>query len=304
MLCSRPFIKQVTDSEVKVPFPCGKCFHCRINQGRIWQTRLLLEAYTAADSTFLTLTYDDDHLPGNGSLDKKHLTNFLKRYRKRFEPGKIRYYAVGEYGDQTWRPHYHLAIFSDRRIERCYRSCEDMRKRNLCTQDCYARLAWPYGNVSVTPTLGKENAGYITGYLKKKATKPYYENLGDRIPEYATMSRGRRSNGTGGIGYEGICKIAEKFKSIKGPDRGNVIRSLNFGTSSRPLGGYLTAELCNQLGISESIRKAEFVLYSNGTFLEHRDKDGEILVNLLEKSAPKRHAQKVKSQIFKRRKQL
>lgn len=295
MLCSRPFVKELDGGVVKVPFPCGQCFHCRVNQGRVWQTRLILESMTSYDSTFLTLTYDDDHVPADFNLDKSHLTKFLKRYRKRLMPGKIRYYAVGEYGDETWRPHFHLAIFSDIQIERCYKSCEDMRKSGHCTQDCIARLSWKMGNVSVTPTLGQENAAYITGYIKKKATK---ERLINRVPEYATMSR------KGGIGIEGIKRIAEKYKRVLGDRSPSIIRQLNFGNSSRPIGGYLEAILSDKLGIDQLTRQAEFVTYSNETFLKYRDEDGEILKNILETFEGKREAREKRSKIFTKKRSL
>ena len=130
MICSRPIQKrrtgivnpiQVKNNDYRneiTPFGCGQCLHCRINQSRIWQTRLLLEASDCFDSTFMTLTYDEYNVPFNYYLDKTHLTKFLKRYRKRLGH-KIRYYAIGEYGDETWRPHFHLAIFSEKQLERC-----------------------------------------------------------------------------------------------------------------------------------------------------------------------------------------
>ena len=61
-------------------------------------------------NAYITLTYNDDHLPANGSLQPRDLQLFWKRLRKARTPG-IRYYACGEYGDQTARPHYHAIIF-------------------------------------------------------------------------------------------------------------------------------------------------------------------------------------------------
>jgi len=89
---------------------CGQCIHCRANRRREWVLRILLELEKHEFNTFLTLTYDDVHLPGDQSLQPKHLTDFFKRLRKKVEY-PIRYYAVGEYGEETERPHYHIALF-------------------------------------------------------------------------------------------------------------------------------------------------------------------------------------------------
>lgn len=311
MLCSNPFVKKATGIKQgdldATPFPCGQCFHCRVNQARIWQTRLLLESMTSYDSAFLTLTYDDDNLPSGGSLKKKDLQNFIKRYRKYFYPEKIRYFAIGEYGDETWRPHYHLAIFSEQRLERCWNPCKYMRARGTCTKDCYLSKAWKLGNVEISETLGKENAGYITGYIKKKATKEYRDNLSDRTPEFATMSRGytdpeTKEKITGGLGYEAIRRISEKYKNYPNTDQ-RVIRSLNFGDRAVPIGGYLESVLSNFLGVSTATRSSEFFQYSAGIIDKYLE-NGVLLTNMLADTEPKRHAREVKSKIYSKRKSL
>lgn len=304
MLCSNPFVKKATGIEKGktdgTPFPCGQCFHCRLNQARIWQTRLLLEAQTSYDSAFLTLTYDDDNIPQGNNLVKSDLQKFLKRYRKLFQPQKIRYFAIGEYGDETWRPHYHLAIFSEQLLERCYRPCADMRKRDLCTKDCYLAKAWKFGNVEISQTLGKENAGYITGYIKKKATKEYREGLGNRQPEFATMSKQK-----GGLGNEAIRRIAEKFKShleSVGTDS-RVIRQINLGGKPVPIGGYLSTIFSDHLGISRAQRSVEYYEYALD-LQERYLQDGVILTNLLDDTKSKRHSRETRSKLFNKRKTL
>lgn len=312
MLCKRPYQQRrsgiVHPVMVKgdsyryeiTPFACGQCFHCRINQARIWQTRIMLECLTCTDSTFLTLTYDEMNVPWNYHLVKEDLTLFIKRYRERLGH-KIRYYAIGEYGDETWRPHYHLCIFSEERIERCYRSCEDMRKRGHCTGDCIASLSWNKGNVSVTPKISEELAGYITGYIKKKATKDRRIN---RPNEYATHSRGRRSEDPrlddGGIGYRAIKQIGDNLKNYKIAGF-KPINSVNIGGRPRPLGPYLSAILSDQLGVSESSRTQQFVDYSNQIIKENL-KNGKMLQNILTGSESKRHARETKFKKFKRKK--
>jgi len=90
--------------------PCGRCAFCIKKQINAWCTRLRHEMDVSSSAFFLTLTYNDEHLPENGELSKRDLTLFIKRLRKR-NPG-IRYFAVGEYGENFKRPHYHAVIFN------------------------------------------------------------------------------------------------------------------------------------------------------------------------------------------------
>lgn len=92
--------------------PCGKCEACLSNKRREWLYRLRRENLMSTSGDFVTLTYDDDHLPRDGLLCKKHVQDFLKRFRKLIYPYKIRYFIVGEYGEQFGRPHYHMLLFN------------------------------------------------------------------------------------------------------------------------------------------------------------------------------------------------
>ena len=86
-----------------IVLPCGQCMACRLNKSRDWATRCVLEAKMHKDNCFVTLTYDDAHLPSDYGLQKDDLTKFFKRLR--FNTGaKIRYYAAGEYGELYNRP--------------------------------------------------------------------------------------------------------------------------------------------------------------------------------------------------------
>ena len=43
--------------------PCGHCVGCRLDYSRVWAERCVHEASKYEHNYFLTLTYDDDHLP-------------------------------------------------------------------------------------------------------------------------------------------------------------------------------------------------------------------------------------------------
>lgn len=96
--------------------PCGQCVACRINYAKEWAVRCMLEARENPPAFFITLTYDDEHLPVQeyngdffGKLEKRDFQLFIKRMRKMY--GSLRYFGCGEYGGETFRPHYHFISF-------------------------------------------------------------------------------------------------------------------------------------------------------------------------------------------------
>lgn len=95
--------------------PCGKCPDCQKNYYTSWATRGSRELANWDSNVFVTLTYNDEHLPPNNSLEKKHVQDFIKRLKR--EKGSsiqnpIRQIYCGEYGERTRRPHYHAILFN------------------------------------------------------------------------------------------------------------------------------------------------------------------------------------------------
>lgn len=169
--------------------PCGICIGCRIDRSKQWALRCVLEAKSHENNCFLTLTYDDEHLPLNGSLDFDHLTKFLKRFRKKFDCEKIRYYAVGEYGAKLQRPHFHLIVFGFDFPDKWLWSCT--RGQNLYRSPCLESL-WRYGYSSVG-AVSFESCAYVARYVQKKlyggTKEDVLEHYNGKIPEAARMSR-------------------------------------------------------------------------------------------------------------------
>lgn len=140
--------------------PCGKCLLCRQAKRREWAMRVLHESSMHKDNVFVTLTYKEDCLPPYYSLRKRDLQLFVKRLRKSISPKKIRYYACGEYGDKTQRPHYHLIIFG------------------LGTSRCDKEVVmqnWPYADWEVDEIREKAfgivepaSIDYVAQYINKK----------------------------------------------------------------------------------------------------------------------------------------
>lgn len=99
----------------ELKLPCGKCPECQKDYYTMWATRGSRELMQWDSSLFVTLTYDEEHLPENNSLNKKHVQDFIKRLKKQFHSCKanpIRQIYCGEYGTKTKRPHYHAILFN------------------------------------------------------------------------------------------------------------------------------------------------------------------------------------------------
>lgn len=154
--------------------PCGKCLGCRTAKATHWAHRCTHEAKLYKDNTFLTLTYDDDNLPPDGHLDALALQRFLKRLRRRATYDRkniltsnssgIRFFACGEYGEETQRPHYHALLFN------CTfpnNTKTGKRRGRYIYQSEILNELWPYGRHE----FGKadpEAANYIAQYNLKK----------------------------------------------------------------------------------------------------------------------------------------
>lgn len=197
---------------------------CRINKRRLWSHRIVLESLKHEESIFVTLTYSDDNLPSGNSLEPRALQLFLKRLRLRCSPHKIRYFSVGEYGDQTQRPHYHLAIFG----------------LGLWAADLI-RDIWSLGH-TLTGTLTLESANYIAGYVTKKMTKEDDIRLNGRHPEFARMSL-KPGIGGGAIGEIGSFLLTEQGQKLIQSNGGDVPLFLQHGGRKLPLGRYLRNKL-------------------------------------------------------------
>lgn len=181
--------------------PCGRCFGCDMERTKLWAIRCRHEAQFWDFNSFVTLTYDDAHLPWHGSLDPVHLRNFLKRLRRcksgeQAAPGSdhrpIRFFGCGEYGTNTQRPHYHVLLFNCR--------FEDARKygKDTFTSELLSSL-WSYGSHvigSVEPASIAYTAGYAAKKVHARRDREAYYGVTDlstgeyveRVPEFSRMS--------------------------------------------------------------------------------------------------------------------
>lgn len=204
----------ITDGDL---VPCGQCLGCRLDYARQWSARLMCEKKNYPDDLcwFVTLTYDDEHLPERRyssipnketgeyklsdfrSVDKRTHQLFMKRLRKHFQPKtnlKIRYFMSGEYGTLSARPHYHYIIFG-LKLDDLHPYKNNLLGDALYTSDELSRC-WtddngcPIGFVTVG-SVTVDSCGYVARYALKKqkmTTKETYEKLGIE-PEFVCMSR-------------------------------------------------------------------------------------------------------------------
>lgn len=206
MRCSRTILIR-KKSGLLVRVPCGQCINCRLNRARQWSLRIMHESKKYPVNVFATLTYSDDYLPASGSLQIEDLQKFFKRFRKNRIDRKIRYFACGEYGDRTGRPHYHIAFFNvDFSDFSALRSAKGGGFQCLCVE-------WPYGLVHIGE-LTVDSANYVAGYILKKQTgkaRKVYEDLGVQ-PPFCVMSR------MPGIGHDFVEEYSEMLA-----DKGYVV---------------------------------------------------------------------------------
>lgn len=210
----------------------------------------MLESLCHSDSAFVTLTYAEEHLPAGGSLEPKDLQNWLKRFRKKVSPLSVRYYAVGEYGDEGERPHYHLALFG-------YPSCRFGKTRTrrrfagsvytypCCSQCDLVYETWGLGNAFLGE-LNDNSAQYCARYVTKKMTRTDDTRLNGRWPEFSRMSL------RPGIGAAAMWDIADVLMKLNLEEtQADVPSALRHGRRLMPLGRYLRRKLRTYVGMDE-----------------------------------------------------
>lgn len=213
----------------------------------------MLETNLRTDNCFLTLTYEDGQLPisstGYPTLVPLHLQQWLKVFRAAIAPLRIRYYGVGEYGDQTFRPHYHIAIFG---LPMCrnIRTIRDVRTNrsrwDKCCDQC--RLignTWKKGDIDCGE-INVESAQYIAQYTTKKMTAKDDPRLTGRHPEFARMSL------KPGIGADFMHDVGSALLEFNLEEsQGDVPAALRHGSRLMPLGRYLRRQLRKTVGMDE-----------------------------------------------------
>lgn len=180
----------------RVVVPCGSCLGCRTDQARGWAIRLVHEGMTTTPAWMLTMTYRPEEIPEHGSLFPRDVTLFIKRLRRSSPAERISYYAAGEYGERTDRPHYHMVLFGARLLDR---EVQTYRHGAPVFISESIDAAWGKGLCEFTGlTYGA--ARYVAGYVRKKVRQrdepehytrvvPHTGELVELQREFGRMSR-------------------------------------------------------------------------------------------------------------------
>lgn len=189
--------------------PCGQCIGCKLDHGKRWATRIMHQAQTAREdvspknpngkpSCFVTLTFDDQHLPLNRSVHVRYIQLYIKRLRNLGY--KFSYYACGEYSpEKERRAHFHVCLlgvdFSKDRIFQKKSKTGFPLYHSKELDDC-----WDHQGLAWIGDLTWDSASYTARYVTNKITGPmavdYYRHTDPDTgevfqlkPEFATMSR-------------------------------------------------------------------------------------------------------------------
>lgn len=178
------FSKSEGFEDMEVQIPCGHCWGCRLDHSYQWAVRCMHEASLHQNNCFITLTYDNEHLPADRGLHLEHFQDFFKRLRSRFTPRcpfpsghpereswlkkhTIKYYHSGEYGEKFARPHYHACLFNfdfpDKVFFKTLPSGFPVYVSDTLTD------LWPYGFHTIGGVTF-ESAAYVARYVMKKRT--------------------------------------------------------------------------------------------------------------------------------------
>lgn len=105
-------------------FDCRKCIPCAIRRRNSWSFRLEEEHRHAETASFLTFTYDNEHLvyhleKKEPTLVREHMTTLTRTIRKTNERDwkdikhkRAKLFVCGEYGTKFKRPHYHMIAYN------------------------------------------------------------------------------------------------------------------------------------------------------------------------------------------------
>lgn len=210
MNCLTP-ITLPTDDGIGQVVPCGRCNACLLRSRTEWAFRLRQELKFSDYGYFITLTYDNEHLPIIEAVDeesgafiyvptvvKRDLQLFFKRLRKRFPDVLIRYYAISEYGAERGRPHYHAILFF---------RCPDLV---LDDEQVYQKVvdSWLLGQEVTVSPVTEGRILYITTYCYDHFINPPDNKC---LPNFRLISRGRRD--IKGLGYDYIAESGAYLRS-------------------------------------------------------------------------------------------
>lgn len=304
------------------PVPCGHCIGCRLEYSRQWANRCMLEAQYHERSCFVTLTYDDWHVPkrfyGNVadgtalpcySLDKRDLQLFFKRLRKRFPDCRIRYFGCGEYGVNTLRPHYHIILFGidfedkvlsklgSSKSNQVMYSSEVLDRiwsfppRNWRGESYFANSPHAVSNAGIATVqpVTWETCAYTARYVTKKLQGPYAKFYEEKNidPPFCVMSR------RPGIGRQYLDDHPDlwdyDYINISTPDGGKKFRPPRYFMKvledEAPARAEVLKELRKKMALEQKAILDSMKELTDSTYLHLQEEVKQAQINSLKRSA-------------------
>ncbi|QCS36570.1 replication initiator protein [Capybara microvirus Cap3_SP_468] len=145
-----------------ITIPCGKCLSCKIARSKSWALRCVLEASEYTDNYFVTLTYSPEFCPDK--LCKDDLQKFIRSVHDRYG-WNVRYFACGEYGGLTKRPHYHIIFFNLKLDD--IRGYTKGRFGGYYMKSQALQKLWNKGHIEIGD-CSYESCAYVARYTTKK----------------------------------------------------------------------------------------------------------------------------------------
>lgn len=174
-----------------VKVPCGSCVTCRRSNMTFMSHRIQSDVSVldrqGVGSSFVTLTIESDA----PKLQRSDLQKFFKRLRKNCPGLPFSYLAIGDYGEQTFRPHYHALMIGF-----------PPEAKHLIKQN------WKLGLTDVQAVVSG-NINYVVRYMsaQTKAVKEQFRDHGLEEP-FSLCSRG--------LGHTLFDTIEDGYYSFKG----------------------------------------------------------------------------------------
>lgn len=187
-------VKKLNGGFLKIPAPCGKCPECLKRTRQEWFLRNSIELDNSLNAFFVTLTYDDEHLPHSEYNNKpcfsiRDIQLFLKRFRKKINTTEFKYFIASEYGGQFGRPHYHGLFYN-------------IPHEKVSTLSDLLAQTWGNGFISCS-NVNCRRINYVCKYMLQKTQRKKDFASPDLAPFY--LASRRPAIGSSYLSYNNIC---------------------------------------------------------------------------------------------------
>lgn len=216
-------------------YPCNRCLPCIGIKRFHWVKKMQLEAKYWKYKYFITLTYSPENIPHNHHLNKQHLKNFIKYFRKHTTKANksLKYFACGEYGGKTERPHYHIILFTDYQLD--LQELKTTKTGILYNCNLLNKCWLNKGHIWTAIITDTKCFSYVASYSNKNHIRQEYNN---------------------------------KSKLLT-----NIINQIKYINKDKQLNGFLMYEAIHNRYIQLNFRQPEFFLYSKKIPLGAIDKN-------------------------------